>query len=74
MELDSGSNYLSALVLDDDIYAEVAGFEFYLAVLNLSVDFFDLLVLDVDGLAALSDLVRYINDFRFIFCNIVTLV
>ena len=74
MEHDTGSNNLSALVLNDDINAEVAGFEFYLAVLNLSVDFFDVLVLDVDRLAALCDLIRNINDFCFIFCNTVTSV
>ena len=67
MELDTGSYYLSAHVLDDDINAEVLSFEFDVAVFYDYIDLLEVRVLDVDRIAALSEIVRNIDDLCLIF-------
>ena len=73
MELDSGrNNGALILVLDDNIDTEMPCFEFNLAVLDIRIDLLDLLILDIDRLAAFCKFIRNINDLCFIFCNTVT--
>ena len=75
MELDSGrNNGALILVLDDNIDTEMPCFEFNLAVFDIRIDLLDLLILDIDRLAAFCKFIRNINDFCFIFCNTVTFV
>ena len=73
MELNTGIYNISAFMLNDDINAEVLGFEFYVAFLNRSVYLFYILIFNIYRLSALCDLVRYIDYLGVLFCNIVTL-
>ena len=67
VELYTGCYNVSAFMLDDDIDAEVLGFEFDVALLNCCVYLLYILILNVNRLTTLCDLVRYIDYLGILF-------